>query len=469
MLEVILKGHDKYYGVSDVVRMFAGVPEELKDEGKVIAPEGPDITLINELLPDGRSITYFDGKEYEFKGALLEPGREIKRSLYMALSGITKKDMPWGCLTGIRPTLVACEEESAKDLEDKYFVRPDKAALAFETSREEQRILSKVPEDSLNIYVGIPFCPSRCEYCSFVSSDISCHMDRLVNYGKALEREIELIAKRINRPVASLYVGGGTPTVFEEREFASLLDCIYSNLKISSDAEVTVEAGRPDTITDGKLEAMREHGITRICINPQTMRTETLLRLGRKHTAEDTVRVYSKACEMGFDLINMDLIAGLKYETADDFLDSVKTVAELDPENITIHTLYKKRRAGMSRDDVLNADGRGDIDKAVQQAYEFLYGRGYVPYYMYRQKDTELGLENTGFCKPGTHNVYNVAMMSYDSNVLSVGAGAMSKRAFEDGRYERCPNVKDVSLYMNEARECAQKKISFFDLRRNAR
>ena len=151
MLEVILKGHDKYYGVSDVVRMFAGVPEELKDEGKVIAPEGPDITLINELLPDGRSITYFDGKEYEFKGALLEPGREIKRSLYMALSGITKKDMPWGCLTGIRPTLVACEEESAKDLEDKYFVRPDKAALAFETSREEQRILSKVPEDSLNI------------------------------------------------------------------------------------------------------------------------------------------------------------------------------------------------------------------------------------------------------------------------------------------------------------------------------
>ena len=352
MLEVILKGHDKYYGVSDVVRMFSGVPEELKDEGKVIVPEGPDAVLVNELLEDGRSVTYFGDKAYEFKGELLEPGREIKRSLYMALSNISKKNLPWGCLTGIRPTLVACEEESPKALEEKYFVRPDKARLAFETSREEQRILSKVPEESLCIYVGIPFCPSRCEYCSFVSSDISCHMDRLVNYEAALEREIELISKQIKRPIASLYVGGGTPTVLEEREFASLLDSIYSNLKISSGAEVTVEAGRPDTITTGKLEAMRDHGITRICINPQTMRSETLLRLGRKHTAEDTVRVYSKACEMGFDLINMDLIAGLPYEEPEEHVESTKRLIELAPANITVHTLYKKRRAAMSRDTV---------------------------------------------------------------------------------------------------------------------
>ena len=471
MLEVILKGHDKYYGVSDVVRMFAGVPEELKDEGKVIAPEGPDITLINELLPDGRSITYFDGKEYEFKGALLEPGREIKRSLYMALSGITKKDMPWGCLTGIRPTLVACEEESAKDLEDKYFVRPDKAALAFETSREEQRILSKVPEDSLNIYVGIPFCPSRCEYCSFVSSDISCHMDRLVNYGKALEREIELIAKRINRPVASLYVGGGTPTVFEEREFASLLDCIYSNLKISSDAEVTVEAGRPDTITDGKLEVMREHGITRICINPQTMRTETLLRLGRKHTAEDTVRVYSKACEMGFDLINMDLIAGLPYENAEEHVESTKSLIKLAPANITVHTLYKKRRAAMSRDTVMDKEKTRDtLDECVAESYRLLMEAGYHPYYMYRQKDTGHGLENTGFAKGDTGSLYNVAMMSDCRDVLSFGAGGMSKRCFaQEGelykhRVERCPTIKDALTYIERVDEMAEKKIAFFGM-----
>ena len=238
MFEVILKGHDKYYGVSDVVRMFFGVPEELKDEDKVVAPEGPDIRITNELLPDGRSVTYSEDKVYEFEGGLLEPGREIKRSLYLALSDITSQRMPWGCLTGIRPTLVACEEEDAKALEDKYFVRPDKAKLAFETSREEQRILSLVPEESLCIYVGIPFCPSRCEYCSFISSDISCHMDRLVNYEAALEREISLIASSIKRPVSAVYVGGGTPTVFEEKEFASLLDCMFLNLNITSECEV---------------------------------------------------------------------------------------------------------------------------------------------------------------------------------------------------------------------------------------
>ena len=461
MLEVILKGHDKYYGVSDVVRMFAGVPEELKDEGKVTAPEGPDAVLVNELLEDGRSVTHFGDKEYEFKGDLLEPGREIKRSLYMALSDITSKKM----------TLVACEEESPKDLEDKYFVRPDKAALAFETSREEQRILSKVPEDSLCIYVGIPFCPSRCEYCSFVSSDISCHMDRLVNYEAALEREIELISRQITRPIASLYVGGGTPTVLKEKEFASLLDCIYSNLKIVSGAEVTVEAGRPDTITTGKLEAMRDHGITRICINPQTMRSETLLRLGRKHTAEDTVRVFRQACEMGFDLINMDLIAGLPYEEAEEHVESTKRLIELAPANITVHTLYKKRRAAMSRDTVMAKEKTRDtLDECVAESYRLLMEAGYHPYYMYRQKDTGHGLENTGFAKGNTGSLYNVAMMSDCRDVLSFGAGGMSKRCFaQEGelykhRVERCPTIKDALTYIERVDEMAEKKIAFFEM-----
>jgi len=471
MLEVILKGHDKYYGVSDVLRMFSGVPEELKDEGKVIVPEGPDAVLINELLDDGRSITYFGDKEYEYKGDLLEPGREIKRSLYMALSDITKKELPWGCLTGIRPTLVACEEDAPKALEEKYFVRPDKAALAFETSREEQRILELVPEENLNIYVGIPFCPSRCEYCSFVSSDISCHMDRLVNYGAALEREIELISKHITRPISSLYVGGGTPTVFEEREFASLLDCIYSNLNITSAAEVTVEAGRPDTITDGKLEAMRDHGITRICINPQTMRSETLLRLGRKHTAEDTVRVFEKACSMGFDLINMDLIAGLPYEEPEEHVKSTRRLIELAPANITVHTLYKKRRAAMSRDKVMDKEKTRDtLDECVAESYKLLMEAGYHPYYMYRQKDTGHGLENTGFAKGDTGSLYNVAMMSDARDVLSFGAGGMSKRCFkQEGeavkhRVERCPTIKDALTYIERVEEMAEKKIAFFEM-----
>ncbi|MBR3340275.1 MAG: coproporphyrinogen dehydrogenase HemZ [Clostridiales bacterium] len=471
MFEVILKGHDKYYGVSDVVRMFFGVPEELKDEGKVVAPEGPDIRITNELLPDGRSVTYSEDKVYEFEGGLLEPGREIKRSLYLALSDITSQRMPWGCLTGIRPTLVACEEEDAKALEDKYFVRPDKAKLAFETSREEQRILSLVPEESLCIYVGIPFCPSRCEYCSFISSDISCHMDRLVNYEAALEREISLIASSIKRPVSAVYVGGGTPTVFEEKEFASLLDCMFLNLNITPECEVTVEAGRPDTITDGKLLAMKDHGITRICINPQTMRSETLLKLGRKHTAEDIVRVYRKAEDTGFDLINMDLIAGLPYENADEHVKSTKRLIELSPANITVHTLYKKRRASISREQVMDLyKTRGELDNCVAESYDLLKEAGYRPYYMYRQKDTGHGLENTGFAKGNTGSLYNVAMMSDARDVLSFGAGGMSKRCFkQEGekhkhRVERCPTIKDALTYIERVEEMAEKKIAFFGM-----
>ena len=470
MLEVFLKGHDKYYGVSDVLRMFCGVPEERKEEGKVVAPDGPDIRLVNELFEDGRSVTRTDDREYEFKGELLEPGREIKRSLYMALSDITSKKMPWGCLTGIRPTLVALEEESSRALEERYFVRPDKADLAFRTSREEIRLLSQVPEDSLSIYVGIPFCPSRCEYCSFVSSDISCHMDRLKNYEAALEREIELIASSINRPLAALYVGGGTPTVLDEKEFASLLDCLYSNLKILPDSEVTVEAGRPDTITAGKLEVMRAHGITRICINPQTMRTETLISVGRKHTSEDTVNVYRQACDMGFDLINMDLIAGLPYETPEEHVRSTEKLIELAPANITVHTLYKKRRAAMSREKVMDngSAGRG-LDDCVAESYRLLEEAGYHPYYMYRQKDTGHGLENTGFAKGDTGSIYNVAMMSDCRDVLSFGAGGMSKRCFaQEGepykhRVERCPTIKDALTYIERVEEMAEKKIAFFE------
>ena len=471
MLEVILKGHEKYYLVSDVVRLFCGVPEELKEEHKVRAPEGPDAVLVNELFEDGRCVTYCGDKEYEFNGAHLEPGREIRRSLYMALSDVTSKSMPWGCLTGIRPTLVAWEEDSAEDLIEKYLVRPDKAELAFETSREEQRLLSKVPEDSLGVYVGIPFCPSRCQYCSFISSDISCHMDRLVNYEAALEREIKAMAPHINRPLSSLYVGGGTPTVFEEREFAALLDCIYSNLKITPDCEVTVEAGRPDTITARKLEAMRDHGITRICINPQTMKSETLQKLGRKHTAEDTVRVYRQACEMGFDLINMDLIAGLPYENAEEHVKSTKKLIELAPANITVHTLYKKRRAAMSREMVMDLEkSRGELDECVAESYRLLQEAGYRPYYMYRQKDTGHGLENTGFAKGYTGSIYNVAMMSDCRDVLSFGAGGMSKRCFkQEGelykhRVERCPTVKDALVYIERAEEMAEKKLEFFEM-----
>lgn len=473
MLKVILEGHDKYYGLTDIVRMFFGEVSEDHGNSCVIAEDGPDVTLVNTLEKDGSSVTLVSGtgKRYAFDGPALEVGREVKRSLYLALTDITGIEMPWGCLSGIRPTLVASEEDSAEELTKKYLVREDKAALGFETAREELRLLELIPAEDLNIYVGVPFCPSRCSYCSFISQDISHHMGRLGEYEAALEKEIRTLAPSLKRKVSSLYMGGGTPTVFNDEQFARILDCMFSSIRIDKDCEVTIEAGRPDTITGYKLDAMREHGIGRICINPQTMRDETLSKLGRLHTSSDIVRAYEQAKERGFEVINMDLIAGLPHETGDDFVKSVAKLIELDPGNITIHTLYKKRRAALSKETVLGRDDdRGDIDAAVRKGYRLLYEAGYHPYYLYRQKDTGHGLENTGFAKGDTGCLYNVAMMSDARDVLSFGAGGMSKRCFEQEgttskhRVERCPTVKDVLTYIGRSEEAAERKARFFEL-----
>lgn len=469
MLKVHLEGHDKYYGITDVIRLWYDGAAEDKEAQMVVCPAGPDVEIYSILNPDGTSICKAGGKVYEPQKPILEPGREIKRSLYLAMRDIAGRDAAWGCLTGIRPTLVAMEEQSAEDLINKYYVRPDKARLAMETAAEEQRLLDLIDEDSLGIYVGIPFCPSRCSYCSFISEDITKHMDRLTNYEAALEKEIGLVAPRINRRISTLYMGGGTPTVLSDRDFASLIDCIFARLDLTYCKEITIEAGRPDTLTEYKLGVMREHGINRICINPQTMNSATLAKLNRRHTADDIRYWYGKASSMGFDVINMDLIAGLPHEMPEDFISSVRSLIELDPANITIHTLYKKRRASLTKEVVMDrADKRIGLDPALQEAYELLYEAGYHPYYMYRQKDTEKGLENTGFAKGDTGCLYNVAMMTDYRDVLSFGAGSSSKRCFkQDGpdskrRVERCSTIKDALGYIARYGEMADKKSVFF-------
>lgn len=446
MLKIELTGHDNYYGLADVVRLFYGPCEENRDEGYITCEYGPDLVIQSSLTDN----------------SMLPPNRQVKRDLFATLSSLTNISFPWGCLTGIRPTIVAREEGyDYKSLMEKYYVREDKAKLACDTAKLEYEI-ARQASSRLNIYTGVPFCPGRCEYCSFVAEDSTKHLGRLSDYADAIIKEMNLLSPSIKETPGTVYMGGGTPTVFGDRDFGRVMEAMAAAFRTGKETEFTVEAGRPDTITEYKLDSMKAAGVNRICINPQTMRDETLMKLNRRHTASDIVRVYELARSKGFDVINMDLIAGLKYETADDFLDTIRKVIALDPENITIHTLYKKRRARMTRDDVIMADDRGDIDGAVKIAYEMLYENGFVPYYMYRQKDTELGLENTGFCKPGTHNIYNVAMMSEECSVLSVGAGGMSKRAFGNGRYERCSCIKDVSLYMNKVEEMANKKIEFF-------
>ena len=464
MLEVILRGHDNYYGVADILRLFYDGIREEREVCRVIAPNGPDISIISSVEEGG--VRAFCGDvSIRLDNSNIPVKRDIKRSLYKLLEKLTSQSFPWGCLTGIRPTLVAAECSTPDEMTEIYFVRPDKSDLAFRTYREEQALLATVPQDSLNIYIGVPFCPSRCEYCSFVAADISHHMGLLDDYESALIKELELIAPRIDRKLASVYMGGGTPTVFSNQAMDRLIKTIRDLLPMDEDTEFTVEAGRPDTLSENKLRSMMEAGVGRLCINPQTMRDETLLRLNRRHSVSDVVRAYQKARELGFTMINMDLIAGLKYEPSEAVLDSLEQIFELSPANITIHTLYKKRRAAMGRQDVLDRDGsRGDIDAALREAYSMLGSKGYDPYYMYRQKDTGHGLENVGFALPGTGCRYNVAMMSDRRDVLSFGAGGMSKRIFDNNRLERCSTVKDVIAYIRDPAAVAAKKLRFYEL-----
>lgn len=474
MIKVHVEGHNGFYGLSDVLRLFYGRAVENREEGYITCEDDKDLVIYSVFENDKVSTYEGDRKYWEklidskFGGVQLDVKREIKRQLYFLLSQIENKSFPWGSLTGIRPTLVANEVKSKEKLEEDYLVRSDKASLCIDTAKKENEVLYLQDEKALNIYVGVPFCPSRCAYCSFVSQDINHHLNKLPLYADALCREIEIASKRIPK-VSTLYLGGGTPTVFDDKDFEKVITAIKTYLRFEDRAEITVEAGRPDTINEYKLRVMKDAGIRRICINPQTMSDETLKRFNRKHTVKDVCDVFRMARSLGFDNINMDLIAGLNAERPEELLESLERVFELAPENITIHTLYKKKLANLSRKDVLGgeavANGLKDmtLDEVLTKSYEMLSAKGYRPYYMYRQKDTSHGLENVGFALSGTECLYNVAMMSDKRDVMAFGAGGVCKRLFENNRIERCSAPKDVIAYIRECEKSAIQKLEFFE------
>ena len=473
MLTIRLSGHEHFYPLCDVARLFTGVIPKVVDNGICVDVEysariesrlenGKVSTLVLEGFPDlPASFREISSQED------LPSSRECKRQLYILLSRALGKSFPWGALTGIRPTQVAREVEKEEDLTRIYQVREDKAHLAFLTMKEEDAVLEKTDPDSLHVYIGIPFCPTRCAYCSFVAHEAPQKTSLLPSYVDAMLREMELVLPKIGKPIETLYIGGGTPTVLDEVLFEKFIKGVFSHDAFSSLKELTVEAGRPDTITRRKLEILRNAGITRICINPQTLSDATLLRVGRKHTAEDYLRCFEMAVEMGFPVINTDLIAGLPGESSEEFCDSLSRIVALAPANITVHSLSKKRRSDLTREDVLRQEEEEllKMEKMLSFSFSTLREAGYVPYYLYKQKDTIGGHENVGYCRPGTECIYNVAMMSDQRSVLSFGAGGMSKRVFlEEGnvRVERCSCIKDPIQYIREVEKMAEKKVSFF-------
>lgn len=386
--------------------------------------------------------------------------RFAKLSLYKALSKYFDKKLPWGALTGIRPTKLAYQQmektgEFTEFFTDVMQVSEEKTNLTNLVIKSQEGIYKK-DDQNTDFFVFIPFCPSRCKYCSFISADIKSAKKHLETYVDTLIDEINYSAKYIKN-LRSIYIGGGTPVSLPDNLLEKVLCAID---KINCGVEYTVEAGRPDAITKSNLALLKKHNVTRICVNPQTFSDKTLTLLGRNHTAQQVVDAYELA--KGDFIINMDLIAGLEGESVDDFKRSIDKAIELSPDNVTVHTLCIKRGSALAeKEDRLSGE---EVNAMVEYAKEKLIQNGYNPYYLYRQKYMAGNLENVGYAKEGKACVYNVDVMEEIAQNVACGANAISKRVFNGGeRIERVASPKDVATYINKIEIIKEQKDKLFD------
>ena len=456
-------GHDFHYEAENLCRVYYPnekiniVYDECGDDSK-------QISTVCEPIEGGNRITV----EAEIEGEIRKAQAEIYASenelrdkselktaqlMFAVLSDITGYTPPWGILTGVRPSklMLRLIDSMGKEAAYGYFtgdllVSKEKANLALTVAKAEEKIVNLSEKNSFSLYVSIPFCPTRCSYCSFVSHSISNPSAKklLPEYLEKLSRELEItgeIAKELGLKLESIYFGGGTPGVLEASQLDRLLCSVEKGFDLSALREYTVEIGRPDTVTPEKLRALRLHNVERISINPQTFNQKTLDIIGRKHSVEQSVKAYQLARAYDFKCINMDLIAGLPDETVEDFTASVDTAVFLKPENITVHTLAIKRSSE------LNASGAkvtgGNEAKAMLEYAASKLSPSYSPYYMYRQSKCVGNLENVGWCKTGHECLYNVFMMEECHTVLAVGAGGVTKLCEPGGtNVERIFNYK---------------------------
>ncbi|MBQ7116473.1 MAG: coproporphyrinogen dehydrogenase HemZ [Clostridia bacterium] len=388
--------------------------------------------------------------------------------LLCEMCGFTPK---WGILTGVRPSKLIVKrlsqygEENARDwFLNTYKVSPEKTELAINVAKTELKIIERAGEKSFSLYISIPFCPTRCSYCSFVSHSINSEKAKslVTDYIEKLIDELTFtaqIAKENGLRLTSVYWGGGTPTTLSENELDRILTHIESTFDLSECLEYTVEAGRPDTITKEKLDTLKKHNVGRISINPQTFSDSVLNAIGRKHTTAQTEEKFLLAKEVGFDVINMDLIAGLPTDTVEDFKNSVNRAIDLGADNITVHTLALKRSSSIVTENESDSVTDRDIWEMLAYAGKALTENGYHPYYMYRQSKSLGNLENVGWCKKGKECFYNVLMMEEYQSIFSVGAGAVTKLRSEDGSIiERIFNFKYPFEYISRFDEIIDKK-----------
>ena len=395
---------------------------------------------------------------------------DLKRNIYINLLKLGNKELPWGTLTGIRPTKIVMEmlendmslEDIKKHLKEVYLVSDKRIKLCTDTAKNEFNILKKIDyKNGYSLYIGIPFCPTRCLYCSFTSYSIAQWKKDTDTYVEALCKELLAVSKMYKgKKLQTVYMGGGTPTSLEGYQLSKILNVVKKNFDLSNLLELTVEAGRPDSITREKLEALKAAGVDRISINPQTMQQKTLDLIGRHHTIEDIFESYKLAREVGFENINMDFIIGLNGEILEDVIDSFTKVKSFAPESITIHSLALKRAARLNTENKREIMDNDLILSMINTATDTCADLGLEPYYLYRQKNMAGNLENIGFSKPGKECLYNILIMEEKQTIIACGAGTSSKIVFGDGRIERIENVKDPKLYIERLDEMIMRKES---------
>lgn len=417
--------------------------------------------------------------EYEDEAQQMASGKKearnvFKRMMYDMLKKLTGRELPWGTLTGVRPTKIVYTllEEGKNDREIKdylkkeYYVSEKKGDLAIKVASNEKKLLEKLDyNNGYSLYAGIPFCPTTCLYCSFTSYPLAVWKDRVDTYVDAMLKELEFTSRLMkDKKLDTFYMGGGTPTTLEPEQLDRVLSFFEEHFDTTGLKEYTIEAGRPDSITRDKLLIMKKHGVDRISINPQTMNDDTLKLIGRHHTVEQIKEAFTLARECGFDNINMDLIIGLPGETREHIERTIREVALLAPDSLTVHSLAIKRAARLNIFWEKYKDyAMVNTDDIINMTADCAAAMGMEPYYLYRQKNMAGNFENVGYSKPGREGIYNILIMEEKQTIMAVGAGASTKVVFpEENRIERVENVKDVTTYIENIDEMIDRKRRFF-------
>lgn len=471
MILIIQNGYECEYEMRLFSSLFFG-----DDEDVVITQnfkyENKNINVYTHIIFNEKS--YFE--DYNFKFDKEGKSEKIIKKIFIAACtksfchaalSIRKINYSWGVMCGIRPAKNVRElkEEGFNDSEIKdifknvYEVSEYKTELSMTVAKNEEILLDKIGKNSVSIYIGIPFCPTRCVYCSFVSTDIRVSGKYMEEFVEKLLLEIDKTAEIIKNTgvyVENIYIGGGTPTTLSAVDFKRIFDRLNLKIDLSNVIEFTVEAGRPDTITEEKLRVLKEYGVNRISINPQSMNDETLKKIGRSHNVDMIYNSYKLAKKIGFDVINMDLIAGLPDETPQMFKNSLNKVIEIKPENITVHSLCIKSAAQFRHTKKELAKSE-DMNEMLSYTQMRMGEEGYAPYYMYRQKNSSGNLENVGYAKPGTMSTYNVNIMEEKQTIIALGGGGSSKIIIGD-RIERVFNFKDPLEYIRRFDDILKKK-----------